>query len=200
METSSLITFIKPFVFYTFASLAVISAIMVIVSRNPLNSAVMLVLTFFSIAAVYALMGSEVIAVFQILVYAGAIMVLVIFVIMFLNLRPSNLKIQFNHIIRSGIAIVFMLIMFIATMSLLTEGVPFYMANAAKGDITQAVLESQGAFQLFSRALFTEYLLPFELTSLLLTVAIIGVVVLIRGITNTVATKKENFKTKGDGK
>jgi NADH-quinone oxidoreductase subunit J len=183
MESASFLPLIKPLVFYTFAAVAVISAIMVVVLKNPLYSAVMLVLTFFSIAGIYVLMGSEVIAVFQVLVYAGAIMVLVIFVIMFLNLRPSGLKIQFKHVIRSGLAVVFMLILLISTISLFTKGVSFYMAKAKKGDITETVLETQGAFQLFSKSLFTEYLLPFELTSLLLTVAIIGVVVLIRGMT-----------------
>lgn len=194
METNTLISFIKPVVFYTFSATAVLSAIMVIVSKNPLYSAVNLVLTFFSVAGIYVLIGAEVIAVIQILVYAGAIMVLVIFVIMFLNLRPSLLKIQFKHVFRSGLAVTLMVTLFITLIALFSKGVRFYMEHAQRGDITPAAIETEGGFQLFSRALFTEYLLPFELTSLLLTVAIIGVVVLIRGMTKQGASKKGQEK------
>jgi len=194
MDSTALISFIKPVVFYTFAATAVLSAIMVIVSKNPLYSAVNLVLTFFSIAGIYVLMGAEVIAVFQILVYAGAIMVLVIFVIMFLNLRPSLFKIQFKHVFRSGLAVVFMTALFAIIASLFSKGVGVYMEHAQKGEITQAAIDAEGGFQLFSRALFTEFLLPFELTSLLLTVAIIGVVVLIRGMIKPGVSKKGQEK------
>lgn len=177
--------FIKPLVFYTFAGIAVGSALMVVILRNPLYSASTLVLTFFSIAGIYVLLGSEIIAVIQVLVYAGAIMVLVIFVIMFLDLRPSLFKMKPAHVFRSTLAVIFTLGIFLTVSSLLTQGVRLYMEKAKKGDITLSAMETYGSFQLFGASLFTEFLLPFELASLLLTVAIIGVVVLIRGMYKT---------------
>lgn len=179
MENSISIT---PFIFYFFAALAVGSAIMVIVLRNPLYSAVMLVVTFFSMAGIYVQLKSEVIAVFQVLVYAGAIMVLVIFVIMLLDLRESSVKSDFAaRVFRPSIVVLLCIIFFVALVWVFSDAGHF-MEYAKKGAITQKALAAEGGFALFSRALFSEYLLPFELVSLLLTVAIIGVVVLIRGM------------------
>jgi len=183
---------IKPVVFYVFAAIAVISALMVVILRNPLYSASTLVLTFFAIAGIYVLLGSEVIAVFQVLVYAGAIMVLVIFVIMFLNLRPGLFKIKPKHVFRSALAVIFTLIIFLSTLFFLAKSLQTYMKFAQKGSITPEIIETQGSFQIFSLSLFTEHLLPFELTSLLLTVAIIGVVVLIRGMTKPSDAMRNN--------
>ncbi|MDH4199670.1 MAG: NADH-quinone oxidoreductase subunit J [Spirochaetia bacterium] len=189
------LTFIKPFMFYFFASLTTGSALMVVIIRNPLYSAAMLVLTFFSLAGIYVLLNSEIIAVLQVFVYAGAIMVLVTFVIMLLNLRSGALINKPTHIIRSVVAVIFSFLLFICLISIFVSG--NQVENAPKGVITAAAIESEGSFQLFSRALFSEYLLPFELVSLLLTVAVIGVVVLIRGISGAEENKQAK---KGQGR
>jgi len=168
---------------------------MVVIIRNPLYSAAMLVLTFFSLAGIYVLLNSEIIAVLQVFVYAGAIMVLVTFVIMLLNLRSGALINKPTHIIRSVVAVIFSFLLFICLISIFVSG--NQVENAPKGVITAAAIESEGSFQLFSRALFSEYLLPFELVSLLLTVAVIGVVVLIRGISGAEENKQAK---KGQGR
>ena len=78
--------------FYIFAGLAVATALGVVAFKNPISSAFALVVSFFAIAALYAMLNAHFLAVIQILVYAGAIMVLFIFVIMLLNLQPEELK------------------------------------------------------------------------------------------------------------
>src|SRR3990167_2955543 len=78
--------------FYIFGGLAVATALGVVAFRNPISSAFSLIVSFFAVAALYAMLDAHFLAVIQILVYAGAIMVLFIFVIMLLNLQPDELK------------------------------------------------------------------------------------------------------------
>jgi len=176
MEIS--IELIKAVSFYIFSALAIISALMVILKNNPMSGAMSLVGTFFSLAAIYVLLNSEFIAVMQILVYAGAIMVLVIFVIMLLNLRPSRVVLYGKAAPKAFVGLVFGAILAIGLVAVISMG----SITGGKGDITASALSRFGAIQLISQTLFTEYLLAFELTSLLLTVAIVGVVILAKGM------------------
>ena len=154
--------------FYIFAVIAVLAAFLVITFRNPIHSALSMVVCFFSLAALYVLLSAHLIAVLQILVYAGAIMVLVLFVIMLMNLRDWEL--------RWGRFRWYKVLGFILVGLLLVEGI-----NLVKGvrDWQAAELsEGFGTVEAVGTKLFSDYLLPFEMVSILLLIGMIGAVVL----------------------
>ncbi len=157
--------------FYLVALVTVISGFLVIKCRNPVNSAISLVMTFFCLAIFYVMLNAPFMAAIQIMVYAGAIMVLILFVIMLLNLGAEAHR-RYTHSVvggaLAGIVLLFMIFTFLKKGS----------ASGVKGAITDQVIDTVGHTQLIGRALFTDFLLPFEITSILLLVAIIGAVVL----------------------
>ena len=143
-----------------------------VVQRNPVVSAIYLIANFFSLAGLYLVLRAQLLAVLQIVVYAGAIMVLVIFVIMLLNLgdeRSLVEKINFRLVIGVTVALAFLLEMLYIFLGIANDGTtPGLHPQAA----TIGTVESMGS------ALFGQYVFPFEITSLLLLAAIIGAVVL----------------------
>jgi NADH-quinone oxidoreductase subunit J len=177
---------IKTILFYSFASAAVISAMFVIIKRNPVTSGMNLVVTFFSISGIYILLNSQFIAIMQVLVYAGAIMVLILFVIMLLNLRPDDIKLS-NRVVSKALAVIFIVfIMALSLISIISTG----NFSGVKGGLSSEVIAETGSVQLVARAMFSKYLLPFELVSLLITVAVIGAVILSR---SGLSEKKERL-------
>ncbi len=156
--------------FYIFSTLAIAFSILVVAGKNPINSAFSLVLVFFCVAADYALMHAHLIATLQILVYAGAIMVLFVFVIMLLNTDAKNLAVTKNKFFQGSAGIL--------CASLF--GMFYYCVqngtfNVAKGTFTSENVDSLGGnTQVLSQLLFSDYALPFELTSILLLVGIAG--------------------------
>ena len=175
---------IKPIAFYLFSAGAVVSGILVVVKKNPVASAMNLVVAFCSLAGIYVLLNSQFIAIMQILVYAGAIMVLIVFVIMLLNLRMTTASIYKKSALKVFVIVTFVLLMSFSLFGIIISG----QISGVNGGISNARLAETGTIQLISRSMFSEYLLPFELTSLLLTVAIIGAVVLAKGM----VLKKKN--------
>ena len=157
--------------FYCVATIAILSAIMVITCKNPINSALSLVLTFFCLAVFYVMLHAPFLAAVQVMVYAGAIMVLIIFVIMLLNIQSETIK-KSAHGIVVGVAIG--LAIFCETGYLLSSGA----ITESRGPMDQALIAKVGHTELIGRAMFGDFLLPFEITSLLLLAAIIGAVVL----------------------
>lgn len=159
--------------FYIAAGIAVFGALMVIVSRHPAVSAVYLVLSFFAVAAVYVLLHAHFIAMAQVLVYAGAIAVLFVMVIMLMNLGPGHLRgAKVSFIKALGVAgalsiLLLFLILFIG------QGRHWVSPSALDP-------ESFGTTESLAELLFTKYLLPFEITSVLLLAAIVGAIVLAR--------------------
>jgi NADH-quinone oxidoreductase subunit J len=158
--------------FLIFAAIAVACAVNLVLQKHPISSALSLIGVMGSLAALYLLLGGEFIAAAQLIVYAGAIMVLFVFVIMLLNAGTEN----------------------VVHRSLWPKylGVPLLVALLGfVGYIVQKVLPPSegvrfGAFRNGSpleigKALFTSYLLPFEVTSVLILVAILGAIVLARG-------------------
>ena len=157
--------------FFVVAAVAVISGILVVTCKNPINSALSLVMTFFCLATFYVMLDAPFMAVTQVIVYAGAIMVLIVFVIMLLNVKTETVK-RGSHAVISGTVIgVFVLFQ---TCWFLMKG---YMTGQV-GVMDKAMVVSQGHVELIGKALFTDFLLPFEITSLLLLAAIIGAVIL----------------------
>lgn len=154
--------------FYIFGSLAVVTALLMVTRQNPISSAMWLVLCFFAFAALFAMLSAHFIAIIQILLYAGAIMVLFIFVIMLLNIQEEELKprqMQFSGLLGGGVTL-YLVILF--TLGFLkTEGSGFSELPADFGYVAPV-----------GQLLFTKYLIPFELTSVLLLAAIIGSVVM----------------------
>jgi NADH-quinone oxidoreductase subunit J len=159
--------------FVLLAVFAVVTAILVIVQRNPVASAIFLILTFFSLAGIYLLLHAEFIAAIQVLVYAGAIMVLFLFVIMLLNLEKEKRIVTRNRLLKgAGVLLGLALLVQIGTVfqKVLLEG--------TKGSFPPEKVASLGNTQVVAQLLFTDFLLPFEITSVLLLVAIIGAIML----------------------
>jgi NADH-quinone oxidoreductase subunit J len=159
------------FFFVLFALIAVVSAINVVVQRHPIASALSLIGVMGSIAVLYLLLGAEFIAMVQIIVYAGAVMVLFVFVIMLLNAGAEERR------GRSWTAQLIGAPILIAFLGLICYFVQRQFANAGFvkfGNFTGGSAQSVGL------ALFTDYLLPFEITSVLILIAILGAIVLAR--------------------
>lgn len=157
-------------VFYVFAALALAGALMVITFKNPVSSALSLVLTLFSTAVLFVLLLADFIAVIQILVYAGAIMILFLFTVMFLNLKPGALKFESENL-GFKVSALLAILLFVGYFASLGFKKGLSLSSTSAPD-----LEGFGSIHGVGMRLFTDYLLPFELTSILILVAIIGVV------------------------
>jgi len=155
-------------IFYLFSALALAGSVVVVSNKNPVMSAISLVLTLFSTAALFILLHAQFVAVVQVLVYTGAIIVLFLFTLMLLNLHKDKLRFDAEHG-KLRLAALILMIVLIGTVShLFFKNVP--LQNAA------ASAEGFGTVEGVATLLFTRYLLPFELTSILIVVAIVGVV------------------------
>ena len=155
----------ETFLFWIFAIVGVGCGIMVVFHRNPMSSAIYLVVTMLCLAGFYALLAGPFVAVIQVLVYAGAVMVLILFVIMMLNLREESLQ-------REGSIVTWILAGLIGLGLVLAVMRQFPRTPAGMPEPAFGTIEEVG------HKLFTVYMLPFELTSVLLLVAIIGAVIL----------------------
>ena len=175
-------------VFYIFAAVAVLSATLCILQRSPMASALWLISTMFSLA-IYVLLNAQFIAAIQVLVYAGAIMVLFLFVIMLLNLGhaesdfrgPSSLA---ATLVIAGLLSVELLALIHYSPRRIANELsqwPTYTDPATAfvaGQITQQEGAAHGVVSAVAAPLFQVYLIPFEITSILLLAAIVGAVVL----------------------
>jgi len=158
--------------FFFVALVAIASAVLVVTCKNPVNSALALVNTFFCLATFYVMLEAPFMAAIQIMVYAGAIMVLILFVIMLLNLGTVTAS-KVTHSVGGGA----LMAALIAAQSLyfLKRGTVLEASNQVYTDL---VAKAGGHTEAIAQSLFTDFLLPFEITSILLLVAIIGAVVL----------------------
>ncbi|MFC2074914.1 NADH-quinone oxidoreductase subunit J [Bdellovibrionota bacterium] len=163
---------------YIFSGIAIASALMVITRKNPIVSALYLALTLFAVAGLFVIFEAYFIAAVQVLVYAGAVMVLFIFVIMLLNLEPEKYRISVFRAPR--------VISVIAAITLFGSFAAVFFYNRVTGTVgletPDAVAQAGGYLPAISTKLFTHYLLPFEVTSVLLLVAMVGVVVLAKRV------------------
>lgn len=157
----------KLFYFLTF--LALLSALMVVFSRNPVHSVLYLILTFFSLSGHYVLLNAQFIAAVNIIVYAGAIMVLFLFVIMFLNMKSEHEVHKSNMFkVAASIAGGMLLVVIVAVLK-----------DANLGIVEETTFDSQvGLVKNLGQVLFKRFLVPFELASILLLVAMAGAVML----------------------
>lgn len=156
-------------VFYIFAALAVLGALGVVALRNPVRNALSLAVVFVCLAIMYILLNAPFIAAAQVMIYAGAILILFLFVIMVLNPRleiGDGLRGQRVAAVIGGVALAVAVILVILNGRL----------APATGEFTPEYIAQEGHTQVIGKLLFTNFLLPFEVTSLLLLVAIIGVI------------------------
>ena len=160
--------------FYLFAVLSVGGALSVLLFRSPVYCALALVGTFGFLAAIFILLGNEFVAAIQILIYAGAIMVLFLFVIMLLNLRtvkPFTLQWSLPKLLGVGVS-----------LGILAQMIGVFTSPAARlGPLdvySPERIAEEGAVQIIGQILFTDYVLPFEVISVLLLVAVICAVVI----------------------
>jgi NADH-quinone oxidoreductase subunit J len=164
------------FNFYLFGIIAIVSAVVFVTRKSPVAAALWLVNTMFSLAAMYVMLDAPFIGVIQVLVYAGAIMVVFLFVIMLLNLgHPSeiaDIRNQKWRLIAGFVGLAMLAEIFVLTRS---NSVP--ELTAARDAAASAVVE-HGAVGSVAASLFTTYLLPFEITSVLLLAAIVGAVMI----------------------
>ena len=164
--------------FYLFAVLAVGAAVMVITLRNPVYSAISLLVTFLSVAALFLLRHAEFVAIVQIFVYGGGIMVLFLFVIMLVNLHRLReveiFGVQWPMALMVGVLFVAVIALVVATTS------SFGPVNPIPERLIGVEGEALGNSEAVAWVLFRQYFLPFEIASLFLLVAMIGAVVLAR--------------------
>ena len=176
------------YVFYFLSFLAILNALMVVFSRNPIYSVLYLVITFFCVGGHYLLLSAEFLFAVHIIVYAGAIMVLFLYVIMLLNLNqdtePQKKTLyKFTAIISGGL----LMLVLVAALKGAESPQLVFGANAEVGLVKN-----------LGRMLFNEFLLPFEIVSLLLLAAMVGAVMLGKNpVKETQAARRTNGKPQG---
>jgi NADH-quinone oxidoreductase subunit J len=157
------------FFFYFLSAAAILSAIAVIVQRNAVHSALALIVTLLSVAGLYLMLYAPFVAGVQIILYAGGIMVLFLFVIMLVSIEKAQREEQFNHQWTVGL---------VATLVLAALFIFVYVRGQSIFPNRMAMLPEDLNTQQVGLALYGRYLLPFEVASLLLLVAIVGAVVM----------------------
>jgi NADH-quinone oxidoreductase subunit J len=165
---------ILTYVFYFLSFLAVFCALMMVFSKNPIHNVLWLILTFFTIAGHYVLLNAQFLAAVQIIVYAGAIMVLFLFTVMFLNLNKENephkpILIKGAGVVAAGILLITIL------GALKTSSTQVVGCNCG---IDSVYYNQIGLVKNLGKTLFSDFLLPFEVSSILFLAAIVGAVVL----------------------
>ena len=164
----------KLIIFYFLAAITLATAFLTIYSRNPIHSAIYLVICFFSIAGHYLLFNAQFLAIVHVIVYSGAIMVLFLFTIMLMNLNKED-EVHKPRITRLGAVVVFCL-MSLVLIAIFINSKPIVGEYDITGEDFQSI-------KVLGKVLLNEYMVPFEFASILLLVAMIGTVLL---------SKKEN--------
>jgi NADH-quinone oxidoreductase subunit J len=157
-------------IFYALSALAIISAVMVLISKNPIHSVLWLILVFFAISGHYILLNAQFLAIVNIIVYAGAIMVLFLFVMMLMNVKKDK-EPQKQLLVK--------LIGVIAGGSFLTLLIALVKQNTSfQGRDVLLKEGSIGLIHPLGQALFTDYVVPFEISSVLFLSAMVGAVII----------------------
>ena len=158
--------------FILFASISAVTSVLMITRRNPVISALFLVVNFASLAGLYILLNAQFIAVAQVIVYAGAIMVFFLFVIMLIRPENEQRLMSFKPVLKI-FAIVIAVLVFVQIGFMIFISQP---SSELTGEVTNSV--NAGTVESIGRLLFTKYVLPFEVAGYLLLAATIGALVL----------------------
>ncbi|MCF6273046.1 MAG: NADH-quinone oxidoreductase subunit J [Rhodobacteraceae bacterium] len=161
--------------FYMFSAVAVVAGLMVVLSRNPVHAVLWLILTFFSAAGLFVILGAEFVAMLLVIVYVGAVAVLFLFVVMMLDVDFTELKSGMSKYVRIGslIGLVILVEILIATSA-------WVVADSApdmRAAITPALEDTQNT-EAIGQILYTQYVYLFQASGLILLVAMIGAIVL----------------------
>jgi len=179
-------------IFFLFAALAIGSSVVVVAHRNPIYSTLSLVLTLFAMAVLFVLLGAPFLGALQILVYAGAIVVLFLFVIMLLNVQKADTP----HTYRGAQvwAAILGAVVFLGMFWLAFWRTGLRLGEAAPAPLTPELVSLKG----LASTLFGEYLLPFEIVGLLLLVAVIGATVAARRAGQSGSLEEDVIYVSGD--
>jgi len=156
--------------FFALSALAIISAVMVLISKNPIHSVLWLILVFFAISGHYILLNAQFLAIVNIIVYAGAIMVLFLFVMMLMNVKKDNepqkqLWVKLIGVIAGGSFLTLLI-------ALVKQNTSFQGRDVLLKDGSIGLIHPLG------QALFTDYVVPFEISSVLFLSAMVGAVII----------------------
>lgn len=184
-------------IFYGFAALAVLSALLVITQNNPVRCVLFLVLTFFASSVLWILAQAEFLALILVLVYVGAVMTLFLFVVMMLDIEVESLRGHFARYLPFGLILVALL------TGLLMVAMPSNTLNQASFATNQTAIEQVSSTQdqsdtnmtntkRLGYVLYTDYLLPFEMAAMLLLVAIVAAISLVH--TNRIRSKRQDIR------
>ena len=156
-------------IFFVLAAITLSTAFLTIYSKNPIHSAIYLVICFFSIAGHYLLLNSEFLAIVHIIVYSGAIMILFLFTIMLMNLNKED-EVHKPRITRFGAVTLFIIMCAVLIV--------IFMNSKPVADVSEPLGEDYQSIKVLGKVLLNEYMVPFEFASVLLLVAMIGTVLL----------------------
>ena len=155
--------------FYFLSAMALGSALMVVLSKNPVHSVLWLIVTFFAISGHYIMMNAQFLGIVNLIVYAGAIMVLFLFVIMLMNLNAETEPLKNKWLRLAGI---------VAGGCLMLVLVAALKDAEKKGELVQTHTGDIGLINNLGKVLFTDYVVPFEISSILFLSAMVGAVVI----------------------
>jgi len=158
--------------FTYFAAVILFCALMVVTSKNPVHSALYMLPLFFHVAGIFILLNAEFVAAVQVLVYAGAILVLFLFVVMLLNVRSeeSGKRFQSNWPLAIALGV--------TIAGLFMAALVWSEFHGVQGTYTIGAVKEMGNSQAIGRVLYTDFLFPFEIASVILLVAMVGAIVL----------------------
>ena len=188
---------ITDFLFFAFAGVTVASALGVVVSKNPVHSALFLVLTFFSCSAIWLMLEAEFLAITLVLVYVGAVMVLFLFVVMMLDINVAKMREGFVSYLPVGALFAFLML---AIMVYVVGPVgPDVMGTAALDNAVKHAADYSNT-EALGEILYTDYVLAFEIAAVILLVAIIAAISLTlrRRTTTKYQTPSKQIKVKRD--
>jgi NADH-quinone oxidoreductase subunit J len=167
---------LESLVFYTLATLIIALGVLVVTTRNTVHCVLFLVGNFLCVAVIYVLLAAEFLAVIQILVYAGGIVVLYLFVVMLVNLqRPADAVLSRRHQSRAGFVLAAVMLAEISAILVFSAARPAPAVAAAP-----PAPAGMGNTQVVGMLLYSDYLVPFEVASMLLLVAMVGAIILAR--------------------
>ena len=160
--------------FYMFATITVVSAIVVISARNPVHSVLFLILAFFNVAGLFVLLGAEFLAMILVVVYVGAVAVLFMFVVMMLDVSIAEARDGFLHYLPLGVLIGFILVMELGVIA----GGWNFVPNVEQNFNNQPMVSSVTNTEALGKIIYTHYVFYFQTAGFILLVAMIGAIVL----------------------
>ncbi len=162
-------------IFYAFSGLLIVAALGVVTARNPVHSALFLVLSFFSCSGIWLLLEAEFLAITLVLVYVGAVMVLFLFVVMMLDINITQMREGFVRYLPVGVLVALLMV------GLMIWVVGDVGQDVFSGEALQQSVKHAGDYsntKELGRVLYTDYVLPFEIASIILLVAIVAAITL----------------------